>query len=413
MHKRLQLQVQDRVANAAKIAQLKTLALSQYSKSVGLLLQALQQTDFEGHLMQEMVLLASIMYSLLSNITGNAKDARVHGINSLNMFDQWKFWQRLDERLPRGVVPPRMIASHIMCFEGRMISVPSAVCHLKGLQDMVTNNGMVTGDYVAPFRGIVDACIEFHPLVANVLVPACVQLTNSNLLHRGQSVMSSASHEAHAHWKAKLQRLLDDRDCGRVEIAPGEMSMLRHLQATSMTLDIISELNHVTKSWGPYDARCVEVLNIYTFIVESGHRLPRPRHDSFRLLIRSCYTLWIIARSTQNLEIRERAMGLIRQWPPGKDQSVETNPIPVLEAIAQQDWASSVEMDNGDTSRCGCLANRYVCGQHRVVAERLEMEEGFRLKVMLQTAEDVIEDRPCRVVYKESWTISTPAKANV
>lgn len=408
MHKRSQLQIKDAVSNAVKIEQLRTFAVAQYKQSMGLLLRALQQQDGEGHPTQEMVLLASILYYIINTIAGNAEDARMHARSSMKMFDQWKFWQRQNPRLPRGTVPARMIASQILCLESRMISEPDVFFVPYCGEEVPVNNEMLDGVYVEPFTTVLSAAVELRPLIANIMMPTCTQSTTSNNelynIPNWDTSRSGTYHEAQQHWEAKLRLFLEEERCGRITLVENDIPLIYHLKGSSTTMGIILNLDESGPgaSWDAHETKCTEVIDDYCVVVNAINTLPVDVWASSPFVLRSCYSLWLIARCTQHLRLRQRAMDLIRQWPTTQGDAQSRNSTPVLDAISDQDLSNSVQMG----SNCSCIALEYICAQHRVVAERLEYEEGGMMKITMKTAEDVANGRPCRVRYKEGWAIA-------
>lgn len=282
--------------DASLISYLRAFSISHYNTSVQLVLQTMAQGRGDRYCTQEMVLMASILYGVIGAISDNFDDVKMHTHSSVQLFNQWEFWQR---RNLKGVLLAKMITGHLLHLERSRQSSPAE------LSTVVNTHDTFASLVRMPFSTADETCMEFDLLSEWVLTTPSSSHGGS-----GRKQLPEVGRKAHTLWQKKLVMRLESRTDGGVTFVASDDD-IQQRRSLSALLDgspaFCGPRNEIR--WQAQGWRYNNLTRYFRKAMHAVDELSPPEERSgAALYARSCYAMGIIGRGAPNVQSRWRAM---------------------------------------------------------------------------------------------------------
>lgn len=387
-----------------------TFALEQYNRSIQWLVNAARPAEADQQRMlanQETMLLAGMIYTGISCLQGDTRQAVSHVSNVLGLFYQWQYWERSEEpqctRAARAgnVVCARSLVALITNFEGQFLNrlhqVPRPLLRWGVTPQPCSSE---------PFTSVMEAYAEFLPLKNGLLESWRYFEHPADVVRPSLNMYQSYCVELRV-WVSKFEDLLvrsrekypdpcSDPDWEALAI----MQQLRKGVETCFEVDTAAS----TLKFEKLQPRFVEVLHLLEELHENRRKYSKPRGTtpvvfSFSHSVAEIF-FWVIANN-RDRDLRTRALDLLRKWNEKDGIWDSTFMANILEAAIHeeergprklQDMREQADIDGNDNNdapgRCDCVLDGWICEGHRIYKTWVEFRDDSTADFYMLTPND-------------------------
>ncbi|OAA66154.1 C6 zinc finger domain protein [Cordyceps fumosorosea ARSEF 2679] len=401
-------------------------ALRQHNEAIAHLVALAQNRKEDDARSAEVLLMASVLFTGLSSLRGDPREAMMHASHGLRVAQQWQFLEKTEEDAECGVSGA---SSSSTAADHHMLPTKSLVGLIDGFevqymwtgarQPILRRGGLPREVPVAPFRSATEACFELQRLVGGLLIAVRNEKERRTAGTSACGVPGAPApvpdlrqpyRHALSAWKVKFSHLKWSQRL--------RQSTDHHLDSCALVLDIwlcgaeiasSLDLSQYELAWDTFAARFRRIIKLTHKLVaeealqeeEVGRRRRRRPVYSFSPSV--CEPLFMVASSCRDGQLRREAIALLRQRPRREGIWDARLMAAIAEAkmhIEESGVVAAVEgmMMGG----CGCIPGVYVCNTHRVFFMDIEFLPDRAAMAVMKTLQDVAinsEGQIVRVTY--------------
>lgn len=360
-----------------------TFALIQYNSAIKHLIRLASQPN-PSQADQEAVLLASLLFMGLCNLSGHTNEAIDHAHNGLRLFYQWRYWER-SGRFPlrECVLTPTSLISAFTYLECQFIN---RLGHMDQHSWRVQGRDVPASD--ATFTSLTDAYFEFQPLLTALMDEIKPRTTPVKIFGPPENTKLRYKHPFHL-WEAKFESFRQSHTHTDDEI---EAALLLEMYQTITNIHINLDLSTEQMAFDKFKPAFKKAIDLLQELYERMTRRLKqqdrglPRY-SFAPSI--CELIDYIGLGCRDGILRRRVIGLARIWSQKAGMLDPKTLGAVCEAGMTLEENGSREEGAELLDGCICVPGVMICNEHRICFRTIDFMGDGRAKVTMTTVGDV------------------------
>lgn len=374
--------------DASSIRQLYyVLALKHYNASVKHLMSISSRDDQAQQSNKEIVLTASILYSSLCCLQGDAKDIMMHAHHGIQLFYQWRLWEPSNSG---PLLQSRSLEALINRLECQVV--------WKGTRRPWHDHDVVRQPSEAPFTSYTDAYLELIPLISGMF----------NLYLRGVQYSAEQCHpkpDPRLHYQRALGVWREKYATFQRSHTPTKKDAVQELVLRLWLVPVDMMLR---KDRGQFEMELDRNTPRYKDMVDTAEEIiaeeeitrtnskVSPR-QSISYAPSVCEPLYLLSLHCRDTVIRHRALELMKRCSPREglwdSRLLYTIANTIVGLEESGDWVD----DLPTKVDCRCKPGAYVCQPHRAASRAVEFTGPREAKLYIKSMGHVTLGLPGRL----------------
>ncbi|ATY59184.1 C6 zinc finger domain [Cordyceps militaris] len=330
----------------------------------------------------EVLLMASVLFTGLSSLRGDPREAMLHASHGLRVARQWQFVEKMEAAQPTpsaALLPPKSLVGLVDGFEVQYMWT--------GARPPILRRGALPRAVpVAPFSSATEACFELQRLVGGLLTAV-----RSEKVRRTTTTAAAAApvpdlrqpyRHALSAWKVKFAQLKWSQ---RLRQTDHDCALVLDIWLCGAEIAARIDLRRYELAWDAFAGRFRRIVRLARRLVadEALLRL-EDRRPVYSFSPSVCEPLFMVASSCRDGALRREAMALLRQRP--RREGIWDARL--MAAIAEAKMRIEERGMAGEAG-CGCIPGVYICNTHRVFFMDIEFLPERAATAVMKTLHDV------------------------
>lgn len=342
---------------------------------------------------QETVLMGSILLHMLCCLQGDMHQGTVHARNGLQLFYQWRFWERLykSKRLKKhdGLFEPSSLAVLMSFIESQMANrvsnVPRPLWHRLCIPYKCS---------ATPFASVTDAYVEFQRLFTGFLTATQFGESPPSLIPEPKPDSRANYRREFEVWKRKFEKLKASSETQGEDL---EGILLLNILFIGVVVCLYVNLGDGELDYDRYRSSFEQITDLTEDLLSKQAKSGKAGNKStptFSFSSSLCELLSWAGMHCRDRIIRRKAIVIMKTWPRRDgiwDSRLAASACGAVmnleeEAIMRDNWG------------CECRPDGYICSYHRVTSTETEFLPNSMAKLTMNTVGGVRMGHPPHVV---------------
>lgn len=366
-------------------------ALKQYNEAITHLVELAQNKDIQS---AEVLLMASVLFTGLSSLRGDPKEAMMHASHGLRVAEQWKFLERTEapeDNNTTHILPTKSLVGLVDGFEVQYMWTGAR-------QPILRRPNIPREVPVAPFASATEACFELQRLVGGLLIAV-----------RNEKVRRTADQplpvpdlrqpyrHALSAWKVKFSHLKWSQRLRQTDL---DCALVLDIWLCGAEIAASLDLSLFEIAWDKFAPKFKRIVKLTQKLVAEEALLEEQRgRPVYSFSPSVCEPLFMVGSSCRDSGVRRKAISLLRQRPrrEGIWDAKLMAAIAEAKMLIEERGIASVDVTQPG-SGCGCIPGVYICNTHRVFFMDIEFLPERAATAVMKTLHDVAIHSPGQVV---------------
>jgi hypothetical protein len=357
-------------------------ALREYNASIKYLID-IGRHDKLSIADQETMLLSSLLFAGLSSIQCDYEQATTHAHNGINLFYEWRFWERADDALASK-------ASHVLPTE----SLISLFAHF---ESQFTNRRrldwrpqwptliMPESCSSEPYKTVTEAQYDFQRLLTSFLRWSGNTETSVWVLPSATPDFLGRYSAEFRLWRAKFDEFLASS-----YRHPSNQEAISYLQLHWLAVEICLRIDYAegVLAWDKHTSQFIRIAELAQGAFDDimGKRdKAGADYIGFSYSMSICEVLYFTGINCRDREIQRSVIRLLRKWP--RRDGVWDSVFIANLIQARRDVEENATRRDGvpKVENCTCIDGTFVCVDHRVCYQDVEFLQDGTIQITLTT----------------------------
>ncbi|KAM3499972.1 hypothetical protein MY10362_006814 [Beauveria mimosiformis] len=372
-------------------------ALRQYNEAITHMVALARRQDARS---AEALLIASVLFTGLSSLRGDPKEAMMHASHGLRVAQQWEFLERTEGAAAGGsahqqatehMLPTKSLVGLVDGFEVQYMWT--------GARQPILRRGSIPREVpVAPFRSATEACFELQRLVGGLLMAvrnekvrrsttttATTTATTDPRPQQPVPDLRQPYRHALSAWKVKFSHLKWSQRLRQTDL---DCALVLDIWLCGAEIASSIDLRLYELAWDKFAPKFRRIVKLtQKLVTEEALREEQRGRPVYSFSPSVCEPLFMVASSCRDGALRRKAMSLLRQRP--RREGIWDAKL--MAAIAEakmliEERAVAAEVDGAG---CGCIPGVYICNTHRVFFMDIEFLPERAATAVMKTLHDV------------------------
>ncbi|KAJ4145603.1 hypothetical protein LMH87_004449 [Akanthomyces muscarius] len=359
-------------------------ALKQYNEAIAHMVELAHQKDAKS---AEVLLMASVLFTGLSSLRGDPKEAMMHASHGLHVAQQWNFLEKTES--PDGgqsdhMLPTKALVGLVDGFEVQYMWT--------GARQPILRRGNIPREVpVAPFSSATEACFELQRLVGGLLMA----VRNEKIRRTTEQPspvpdLRQPYRHALSAWKVKFSHLKWSQRLRQTDL---DCALVLDIWLCGAEIASSIDLSLYELAWDKFAAKFKRIVKLTQKLVAEEALLEEQRgRPVYSFSPSVCEPLFMVASSCRDGVLRRKAMSLLRQRPrrEGIWDAKLMAAIAEAKMLIEERGVASVDMATmAAGAGCGCIPGVYICNTHRVFFMDIEFLPDRAATAVMKTLHDV------------------------